>query len=55
MAKYKIESVIYIEGDHIETDKDALNELQIMVDDYDSNNPYCADIIIHWDKIIREN
>ena len=55
MAKFKIEAEIYVEADFIETDEDALSEVQVMLDDYDSNNPYGSNIIIRYNKISKED
>ena len=52
MATYVFTGTITIDGSRIRSRKDAITELQIMIDDYANNNPVtAADISIHWDKV----
>lgn len=49
MAVFKFTGTITVYG--AADEQDAINQLQIMVDDYDDCNPGFPDIIIHWEKV----
>ena len=55
MSTYKILAVITIEGGRIRSKKDAVNELQVMIDDYaDNNSESGAEIEISIENITKE-
>ena len=55
MAKYQITSIITVEGNNIHSKADAKRELQVMLDEYASNNSSdFADITISIQNIARE-
>lgn len=49
MAVFKFTGTITVYD--VDDAHDAINQLQIMVDDYEDCNPGCPDIVIHWDKV----
>lgn len=50
MAIYKFAGTIIVYD--VRSKKDAINELQIMLDDYDDMNSESeSSICIHWDKV----
>lgn len=48
MATFKFEATIYVQD--VETAQDAINALQIALDDYDDMNPGGATIVIHHEE-----
>ena len=46
MAKFKFRADITVEGKYINNMQDAFDELFVMINDYDANNPDGADINI---------
>lgn len=46
MASYTFSCLVTVTGDEIKTENDALLDIQIMVNDYEDNNPDRADINI---------
>lgn len=53
MATYKINATITVEG--VRSRKEALNTLQIMLDDFEDMNPDTdASVCIHIEKIKKE-
>ncbi len=44
MATFKFEATIYVQD--VDTAQDAINALQIALDDYEDMNPGCATIVI---------
>ena len=48
MATYKFDATITVYGVH--SKQDAINALQIALDDYEDMNPGCAEIVIHHDE-----
>ena len=53
MANYKFIGNIVVEG--ARSQKDAINQLQVMLNDYEDMNPNHKDITIHWDTIEKTN
>ena len=52
MATFKFTGTITVEGKYIKTQKDAKIALQVMLEDFDSNNPdEDTSVCIHWDKV----
>lgn len=53
MAKFRFTATIIVEGEGIKKDYDAINELQIMLNDYESMNPNGDNhsITIRWDDV----
>jgi hypothetical protein len=50
MATFKFTGTITV--DNVRTKKDAINTLQIMLDDFgDMNSESDAEVSIHWDKV----
>ena len=50
MATFKFTGTITVEG--VRSRKDAINTLQIMLDDFeDMNSESDASVCIHWDKV----
>lgn len=49
MANFKFTGTITVYD--VRSKKDAINQLQIMLDDYEDMNPDNKEIIIHWDKV----
>lgn len=49
MYNYKFTGTITVYG--AMSKDDAINTLQIMLDDHEAMNPDAESIIIHWDKI----
>lgn len=52
MATFQFTGTITVEG--VRSRKDAINTLQIMLDDFDdmnSNSDSDASVCIHWDKV----
>ena len=49
MATFKFTGTITVHD--VRTKKDAINQLQIMLDDYEDMNPDNKEILIHWDKV----
>lgn len=47
MATFQFDATIYVED--VETAQDAINALQITLDDYEDMNPGGATIVIHHD------
>ena len=45
MATFKLEATIYVED--VDSAQDAINALQIALDDYEDMNPDGATIVIH--------
>ena len=53
MATYKFIGTITVPN--CRSRAEAINELQVMLNDYEDNNSEsCKDITIHWDKVERE-
>lgn len=53
MAKYIFTGTITVEG--VKSRKDAINTLQIMLDDFDDmNSESNASVCINWDKVEKE-
>ena len=48
MATYTFDARITVEGNDVRTPYDAPRELQVMLNDYEDNNPDSADIIIQF-------
>ena len=48
MATFKFDATIYVED--VETAQDAINALQIALDDYEDMNPGGATIVIHHEE-----
>lgn len=53
MATFKFESTIYVQD--VEDADEAMNALQIALDDYDSLNPGAATIVIHHEYPMLTN
>lgn len=53
MATYTIKATITVSG--VRSRSDAVNELQVMLDDYHDNNPGRKEITIGLDKVNKEN
>lgn len=55
MATFKFEATIYVQD--VETAQDAINALQIALDDYEDMNPGDATIVIHHEepKLFKED
>lgn len=52
MASYKFTGYITVEGIGISSHKEAIETLQIMLDDFGNMNPESeVEIHIHWDKL----
>lgn len=49
MATYKFTGTITVYG--VRSKRDAIDTLQIMLDDHEAMNPDAGEILIHWDKI----
>lgn len=49
MAKYKFTGTIVVEG--VRSEKDAIRQLQVMLNDYEDMNPNSKEISIHWDAV----
>lgn len=49
MATFKFTGTIVVYD--AKSRKDAINQLQIMLNDYEDMNPDNREIIIHWDKV----
>lgn len=49
MATYKFTGTITVYD--VRSKNDAINTLQIMLNDYEDMNPDSKEIIIHWDEI----
>ena len=52
MATYKFIGTIIVPD--CRSRAEAINELQVMLNDYEDNNSDSKDITIHWDKVERE-
>lgn len=52
MATFKFTGTITVHD--VRTKKEAINQLQIMLDDYEDMNPDNKEVIIHWDKVEKE-
>lgn len=56
MSKYKVLAVLTIDGRRIRSTKSAINELQVMLDDYaDNNSESGAEIEISIKTIQKDN
>lgn len=54
MAKYVFTGTITVEGSSIRSKNDAIDALQIMLDDFDDcNSEMDASVTIHWDNVKR--
>lgn len=51
MATFKFDATIYVED--AETAQEAINALQIALDDYEDMNPGGATIVIHHDMPVQ--
>jgi hypothetical protein len=51
MAAYVFTGTITVSD--VRSKQDAINALQIALDDYDDMNPDAATIVIHWDDVKR--
>lgn len=49
MYNYKFTGTITVYG--VLSERDAIDTLQIMLDDHEAMNPDAGEILIHWDKI----
>lgn len=49
MAKFKFTGTITVYD--VKSKKEAINQLQIMLNDYEDMNPDNKEITIHWDKV----
>ena len=49
MANYKFTGTIVVEG--VRSEKDAIRQLQVMLNDYEDMNPNHKEISIHWDAV----
>lgn len=49
MATYKFTGTITVHD--VKSRKQAINQLQIMLNDYEDMNPDNKEILIHWDKV----
>jgi len=49
MANFKFTGTITVYDVH--SKEDAINQLQIMLNDYEDMNPDNKEIIIHWDNV----
>ena len=49
MAVFKFTGSITVYD--VKSRKEAINQLQIMLNDYEDMNPDNKEIIIHWDKV----
>lgn len=49
MANFKFTGTITVYD--VRSKNEAINQLQIMLDDYENMNPDNKEIIIHWDKV----
>lgn len=49
MATFKFTGTITVHD--VRTKKEAINQLQIMLDDYEDMNPDNKEVLIHWDKV----
>ena len=49
MAAYEITATIRVYD--VRSKRDAINELQVMLNDYEDMNPDNKEIIIHWDNV----
>jgi hypothetical protein len=54
MAKFIFTGTITVEGSAVRSKADAINTLQMMLDDFeDCNSDLDASVNIHWDKLAR--
>ena len=53
MATFKMTATIYVQG--VESKQDAINQIQIALDDYEDMNPGCPDIVILHDEPVETN
>lgn len=49
MANFKFTGTITVYD--VKSKKEAINQLQIMLNDYEDMNPDNKEIIIHWDNV----
>ena len=53
MAIYKFTGTITVYD--VDSKKDAIDTLQIMLDDYEDMNPDAKEVIIHWETVEEED
>lgn len=53
-ATHKITATLIVRGEHIQSKKAALNELQIMLDAYDDMNDSDSSVCIKIEKVEKE-
>lgn len=51
MATFKFTGAVTVTGGSIETEQDAIDALQEMLDSYEEMDCYGSAVVIHWDKV----